>query len=77
MIRRAVRPRCVSAFNVPVEGTTHMQMFDPGAHCLLPPKYRREKIIDWRLVLGRIVDLPAPDGKLKRFATVIARRPLV
>jgi hypothetical protein len=54
-----------------------MQMFDPGAHCLLPPKYRREKIIDWRLVLGRIVDFPAPDGKLKRFAAVIARRPLV
>ena len=75
-IRRAVRPGGVAAVNVLVEGTTYMQMFDPLAHCLFPPDELRATFGDWTILLDRIDDFPAPDAKVKRFATVIARRPL-
>jgi len=75
-IRRAVRPGGVAAVNVLVEGTTYMQMFDPLAHCLFPPQELRATFGDWTILLERIDDFPAPDAKVKRFATVIARRPL-
>ena len=75
-IRSAVRPGGVAAVNVLVEGTTCMQMFDPLEHCLFPPLELRATFSDWTVLLERTDDFPAPDGKVKRFATVIARRPL-
>ena len=75
-IRRAVRPGGVAAVNVLVEGTTYMQMFDPLAHCLFPPDELRATFGDWTILLDRIDDFPAAQGMVKRFATVIARRPL-
>jgi tellurite methyltransferase len=74
-IRRAVRPGGIAAVNVLVEGTTFMQMFDPQRHCLLPAGELRERFGDWTLLLDRVDDFPAPGGTVKRFATVIARRP--
>ncbi len=74
-IRRAVRPGGVAAVNVLVEGTTYMQMFDPQQHCLLPARELRQHFDDWTVLLDRIDDFPAPGGTVKRFATVIARRP--
>lgn len=75
-IRSAVRPGGVAAVNVLVEGTTYMQMFDPLEHCLFPPDELRATFSDWTLLLDRIDDFPAAQGMVKRFATVIARRPL-
>lgn len=74
-IRCAVRPGGIAAVNLLVEGTTYLQMFDPGAHCLLPPGELRATFADWQPLADRIDDFPAPEDTLKRFATVIARRP--
>lgn len=74
-IRRAVSPGGIAAVNVLIEGTTYMQMFDPQRHCLLPPAQLRETFADWTILLDRIDEFPAPGQSVKRFATVIARRP--
>lgn len=74
-IRQAVRPGGIAAVNVLIEGTTFMAMFDPDHHCLLPPTELRETFADWTILLDRIDDFPAPNQSIKRFATVIARRP--
>ncbi|UCG96358.1 MAG: class I SAM-dependent methyltransferase [Burkholderiales bacterium] len=74
-IRRAVSPGGIAAVNVLIEGTTYMQMFDPGRHCLFEPAELRQTFAGWTLLLDRVDDFPAPDASIKRFATVVARRP--
>lgn len=75
-IRGAVAPGGIAAVNVLVEGTTYMQMFDPQRHCLFPPTELRATFADWSILLDRIDEFPAPEESVKRFATVIARRPV-
>lgn len=74
-IRRAVRPGGVAVVNVLAEGTTYLKMFDPEHFCLFPPAELPASFSDWTLLEDRIDDFPAPEGTMKRFATVIARRP--
>lgn len=74
-IRRAVSPGGIAAVNVLIEGTTFVAMFDPDRHCLFPPAELHETFADWTILLDRIDDFPAPNQSIKRFATVIARRP--
>jgi len=74
-IRSAVRPGGIAAINVLVEGTTFMGMFAPDAHCLLAPPEMREAFAGWEILLDRIDDFPAPGQTVKRFSTLIARRP--
>jgi tellurite methyltransferase len=73
-IRRAVRPGGVAAVNVLVEGTTFMAMFDPRHFCLFPADELARTFADWEILLHRRDEFPA-DGAVKRFATVVARRP--
>jgi tellurite methyltransferase len=49
-IRRAVRPGGIAAVTVLVEGTTAMQRFDPGQHCLFPPGELSMSFADWTCV---------------------------
>ncbi len=74
-IRRAVSPGGIAAVNVLIEGTTYLQMFEPDRHCLFPPAELRETFAGWTILLDRIDEFPAPGQSVKRFATVIARRP--
>jgi tellurite methyltransferase len=74
-IRRAVRPGGCAAVNVLVEGTTYMKMFDGDRYCLFEPAELDTAFGDWGSVLSRRDDFPAPGGTVKRFSTVIARRP--
>jgi tellurite methyltransferase len=74
-VRRAVRPGGVAAVNVLIEGTTYLQMFDPAHYFLFPPDELRSSFSGWTFCIDRIDDFPAPDNLLKRFATVVARRP--
>jgi tellurite methyltransferase len=75
-IRLAVRPGGIAAVNVLIDGTTYMQMFDPDRYCLFTADELRKAFAGWAVILNRIDVFPAPDGLAKRFATVIARRPL-
>ncbi|HET9024039.1 MAG TPA: class I SAM-dependent methyltransferase [Burkholderiaceae bacterium] len=75
-IERAVRPGGVCVLNVLVEGTTFMKMFDENAYCLFPPDALLTRFAGWTVLDHRIEDFDAPEpGQIKRFATLIARRP--
>lgn len=75
-LRSAVAPGGIAAVNVLVEGTTFLRMFDTSDYCLFPREELRASFRDWPLRVDRIDDFPAPEGTIKRFATVIAERPL-
>jgi tellurite methyltransferase len=74
-MRHSARPGGTVMANVLVEGTTFMAMFDPQRYCLFPPRELAQTFADWDIVLDRLDDYPAPDASIKRFATLIARRP--
>lgn len=74
-LHAAVRPGGVAAINVLVEGTTFMDMFDPQQHCLFAPDALARHFVGWELVLDETREFPAPRDTVKRFSTVIARRP--
>ncbi len=75
-IMRAVRPGGLCVLNVLVEGTTYMSMFDAQAWCLFPPDELLTRFAGWGVLDHRIEDFDAPvAGQIKRFATLIARRP--
>jgi tellurite methyltransferase len=71
----AVRPGGVFVANVLVEGTTFMAMFEPGRYCLFRRDELNEALAGWTIESRRIEDFPAPGDTVKRFSTVVARRP--
>lgn len=75
-LRDAVRPGGLAAVNVLIEGTTFMDMFDPEAYCLFGHDELREAFAGWNIELSSHEDFPAPGATLKRFHTLLARRPL-
>lgn len=75
-LRGAVGPGGIAAVNVLVEGTTFMRMFDPTHYCLFARDELRASFGEWSLLVDRMDDFPAPEGTIKRFATVIAQRPV-
>ena len=75
-IASAVKPGGVCVLNVLVEGTTYMAMFDRNAYCLFPHDKLLSRFAQWTVLDHRIEDFDAPEpGRIKRFATLIARRP--
>ena len=72
-----VREGGVCAVNVLVEGTTYLDMFDPAGYCLFPPTRLAERFATWQVLHDDVRDFPATGGTVKRFATVVARRPHV
>lgn len=70
-----VRPGGLVIINVLVEGTTYMDMFDPSSHCLFEPFEMLRRFKGWDIEHSEFTDFEAPQATLKRFSTVIARRP--
>jgi len=70
-----VRPGGIAAINVLVEGTTYLDMFDPSGHCLFGPDELRARFAGWEVLEWRREDFPAPEGTVKAFATIVARKP--
>ena len=73
-IRRGVAPGGRAIVNTLIEGTTWMAPFEPGRFCLLAEGALERSFAGWRILLARREEFPAPDGKLKRFDTVVAQR---
>ncbi|MBA4175185.1 MAG: hypothetical protein C0505_01270 [Leptothrix sp. (in: Bacteria)] len=71
-----LRPGGVMVLNVLVEGTTFFDMFDPAAHCLLARDAVLGRFAGWEMLHARDQDFAAPHATLKRFVTVIARKPV-
>jgi tellurite methyltransferase len=74
-VRDAVRPGGVAFVNVLVEGTTFLAMFDPGRYHLFTPEEVAGAFEGWTVLEDRGDDFDAPGGTVKRFRTVVARRP--
>lgn len=74
-LRDLVEPGGVVALNVLVEGTTFMDMFDPAGWCLLAPGELGRGFTGWAVLHHAVQDFPAPRGLLKRFETLVVRRP--
>jgi tellurite methyltransferase len=69
------RPGGIAVVNVMVEGTTYLEMFDPSGHCLFAPLEMQNRFAGWRIEHSEFSDFEAPHRTLKRFSTVIARKP--
>ncbi len=74
-LQACVRPGGIAAVNVLIEGTTFMDMFDPAAHCLFTPSELEQCFAGWVVLLTDIRDFPGPKASVKRFSTIIARKP--
>lgn len=71
----AVAPGGLAIVNVLVEGTTYFDMFEPGHFHLFAPAELDRALGGWTTVARRDDEFDAPGRTLKRFTTVVARRP--
>lgn len=74
-IRDAVAPGGVAIVNVLVEGTTYMAMFDPSAYHLFTSEELLAPFDDWERLVLEAHEFAAPGETVKRFLTLVARRP--
>lgn len=74
-LREAVKPGGIVALNVLVEGTTWLDPFGDQPYCLLARDALSREFAEWETLLSRHDDFPAPGDALKRFHTLVARRP--
>jgi len=74
-ISYAVKPGGIAAINVLVEGTTYLDMFEPHHYHLFSEQELFSCFKDWEIEASRIDSFPAPGNTVKRFATVVARKP--
>ena len=74
-LQARVRPGGCAAINLLVEGTTFLDMFDPTSQCLWPANELENRFAGWEIVLSETSEFSGPRDTVKRFATVIARKP--
>jgi tellurite methyltransferase len=75
-LQARVRPGGFAAINLLVEGTTFLDMFDPASQCLWPADELKKRFSGWDLLLSETREFNGPRNTLKRFATVMARKPM-
>lgn len=76
-VREWTKPGGVAAVNVLLEGTTYLDMFEPNEYYLFPETELPEFFADWRVEYQNFESFPAPNETVKRFCTLVARRPEV
>ncbi len=74
-VQRAVRPGGCAVVNVLVQGTTFMSMFDGDGYCLFTREEVEAAFAGWTTVFTRQDEFPAPNATVKRFTTLVARKP--
>ncbi|HYP67863.1 MAG TPA: methyltransferase domain-containing protein [Thiobacillaceae bacterium] len=72
---RHVKPGGVMALNVLTEGTTFMGMFEPGHYYLFDDNELTKTLEGWEILYSKYDEFPAPENTIKKFHTVVARRP--
>jgi tellurite methyltransferase len=61
--------------NVLIEGTTFMDMFDLTGYYLFGESELPEAFASWTTEYLKFSSFPAPHDTIKRFCTLVARRP--
>jgi tellurite methyltransferase len=74
-LQASTRPGGLAVVNVLVVGTTFMDMFAPDSHCLFPHDELARRFADWEILQAETRDFDAPNQTVKRFVTLIARKP--
>jgi tellurite methyltransferase len=74
-IKSLVKPGGLAAVNVLIEGTTFMDMFDLAGYYLFSEKELPEAFAGWVTEYSKVESFPAPRDTIKRFYTLVARRP--
>lgn len=74
-IKTLTRRHGIAAVNVLIEGTTYLDMFDPKGHTLFAECALREAFADWTIEYSAIQEFEAPGATVKRFLTIVARKP--
>jgi len=74
-IQQLVKPGGLAAVNVLIEGTTFMDMFDPDGYYLFRENELPEAFPGWTTEYLKFGSFPAPKKTIKRFCTLVARRP--
>jgi tellurite methyltransferase len=74
-IRDAVAPEGLAVVNALIEGTTYTAMLDPACSTLFREDELAAAFARWDLLVSRVDSFAAPGGGVKRFSTVVARRP--
>ncbi|MBK7082133.1 MAG: class I SAM-dependent methyltransferase [Betaproteobacteria bacterium] len=69
-----VAPNGTLIVNVLIEGTTYLDMFEPGRYTLFGEDEVAARCAGWRILESRHDTFDAPGATVKRFATVIAGR---
>jgi len=70
-----VRPDGLAAVNVLIQGTTFMDMFDPSGYYLFGENELPEAFVGWTTQYLKFESFAAPRDTIKRFCTLVARRP--
>lgn len=74
-LQSRVRPGGLAAINVLIEGTSYLDMFDPSGHCLFAPNEMERRFAGWEVLHSTFEDFEAPRNSIKRFTTIVARKP--
>jgi tellurite methyltransferase len=73
-IKHHVSPGGSAIVNVLIEGTTYLDMFEPGHSYLFARGELQERFVGWELLQSRDENFEAPGPSVKAFTTVIARK---
>ena len=74
-LQARVRPGGIAVINVLVEGTTYLDMFQPGNYCLFARNEMESLFSEWNIIHSEFRDFEAPGQRIKSFMTLIARKP--
>ncbi len=65
----------IMAINVLIEGTTYLDMFQPGHYCLFGREEMAERFAGWNIIHSEFSNFDAPGQCVKSFITLVARKP--
>jgi tellurite methyltransferase len=73
-IQAHVKPAGLAIVNVLTEGTTFLDMFEPGAFYLFGPDELAQRFAGWKILFSQHDTFSAPRNTVKEFATLIAEK---
>lgn len=73
-IQKHVNPGGRAIINVLIEGTTYLEMFEPGCYYLFGRNELAERFAMWTVVEVAFESFDAPGGTRKEFCTIIAEK---
>jgi tellurite methyltransferase len=74
LIQQCVKPGGRAIINVLIEGTTYVDMFEPGRYYLFGRNELAERFSTWSVVEMAFESFDAPGGTRKEFCTIIAAK---